>query len=77
MLETPSFTKEVRLFGRDLIVKSLNKILLCDITLLDAKDLGSLIQNIAGYPTNYLLTQHERALIRSSVKTYFRALLDA
>jgi hypothetical protein len=75
LLEVPAFDSSVRLFGRQLIEKNLNKFLLCDITMLDASDLGDFMQNIAGHKTHYALTQHDEVLIKADVKEYFRALL--
>lgn len=75
ILDTPRFEDSTSLFLREVIMSRLNKIMVCDISVLDNTDLKSFLSSLMNGPFNYSLTKHEVALIKSRRRELFRKLL--
>lgn len=74
ILDRLAFTQDVTMFAKNAILSRLGKMYLSNISMLDDGDLNVFINNIA-QPLNYVVTKHERILIRSQINGYLRNLL--
>lgn len=75
LTNTPNFASCVPAFYKEIILKRLNKIIISDLYVFDETDTAAILNNVAGEPVNYVLTAHERVLIRAAIKNYLAKLL--
>lgn len=77
LTNTPVFTSSVPAFYKEIILKRLNKIVISDLYIFDEDDTAAVLNNVAGEPVNYVLTAHERVLIRAALRNYLAKLLSS
>lgn len=75
LLYPPKFEADVDTFFKNLIEESLNKLMVCDLTILDVPDIKRLLRGITKSPVNYGLTNQEAQVIERHVRQFFRELV--
>lgn len=73
----PTFKENVPHFIKNLFSQRWSKIFVCSFTELDDNDLSQLLHSLAKEKVNYVLTKHEKVLIRAYFRNYFRHLLKS
>lgn len=72
---TPAFSSTVPSYLKNIVMKRLSKMVIGDLYIFDEEDTKAILQNITDDSINYVLTIHERILIRAALKAYYAKLL--
>ena len=75
MLRMPMFDKSVDLACRQILAEKIDKITICDITMLDDNDTRLFLEQSSSRAVNYHLTNNEIKDINRRLKSYFRELI--
>lgn len=74
MTGAPAFADDLTAFIRDLVITHLPQFHSVNLAELELVELSSLLRKLKA--TDYHLTNHEKVLIKSNVRSHFRELLD-
>ncbi len=72
---TPVFCRKVPSYYKEMVMRRLNKMVIGDLYSFDETDTQTLLQNVSGDVVNYVLTMHEKTLIRAMLRRYFASIL--
>jgi hypothetical protein len=70
----PIFTDGCFPFVKEIILGRLNKVVIANIEVLDPIDKSSFLASALNSKINYLLTRHQKSILRSYIRLHFRQL---
>jgi hypothetical protein len=73
----PLFSEKCLLFVKETILAKLNKVLIANIDILDPVDRSNLLSSAINAQANYLLTKHQKSILRSYIRLHLRQLPSA